>query len=101
MTEVVTVSYPAVRVRCPKRAGPGGCKFKLTAVTKRRGGRAMTAVARGSAKAGRSALIALKPKPRYRARLAGDGRVLISETRRVGGFSRTRLVSLRIAPPTG
>jgi YVTN family beta-propeller protein len=101
MTEVVTVSYPAVRVRCPKRAGPGGCRFKLTAVTKRRGGRAMTAVARGSAKAGRSALIALKPKPRYRARLAGAGRVLVSETRRVGGFSRTRLVSLRIAPPTG
>ena len=43
-TQTVKVAYPGVRVRCPKRAGPGGCRFKLQAVTKRRKGKPESAV---------------------------------------------------------
>jgi hypothetical protein len=100
-TEVVTVAYPAVRVRCPKRAGKPGCRFKLTALTKRRRGRAMTRTAKAKAKAGKSALVSLKPKPRFADRLASARRVLVRERLAFGGKVEKRVVRLPIAPPPG
>jgi YVTN family beta-propeller protein len=97
LTQTVSVAYPAVRVRCPKGAGRSGCRFKLIAVTKRRKGRAMTKVARGRAKAGRSALISLKPKSRFAARLAPARKILIRETVTFGGATRTRYVKAGVA----
>ena len=51
-TQALKVAFPALRVKCPKRAGGRGCKFKLRAVTKRRKGRPETAVARAKVKGG-------------------------------------------------
>ena len=100
-TAFVSVAYPAVRVRCPKRAKPKGCRFKLVAVTKKRRGKAMTPVARASAKAGASKVVSLRPKPRFAARLAGAGRILVRERVTIDGSVEKRFVRLPVVPPAG
>jgi hypothetical protein len=97
--EIVAVAYPAVQVRCPKRAGRTGCRFKLTAVTKRRKGKAMAPVAKGKAKAGKSTLVSLKPKMKFAARLATARDVLVRESLAFGGRVVKRVIRLKIAPP--
>ncbi len=100
-TEAVSVAYPAVRVRCPKRAGRSGCRFKLTAVTKRRKGKAMTLTARARAKAGRSTDVSLIPKSRFAAGLATADRVLVREKLTINGSVESLLRRLPILPPPG
>ena len=100
-TEFVSVAYPAVRVRCPKRAKPKGCKFKLAAVTKRRRGKAMTQVARTKVSAGRSKVVSLKTKPRFATRIGTASKVLIRESVTIGGSSKKRFVRLPIVPQAG
>ena len=100
-TAFVSVAYPAVRVRCPKRAKPRGCRFKLVAVTKKRRGKAMTPMARASAKAGASKVVSLRPKPRFASRLAGAGRILVRERVTIDGSVEKRCVRLPVVPPAG
>jgi YVTN family beta-propeller protein len=97
LTRALVVAYPAVRVRCPKRAGKGGCRFKITALTKRRRGKAMTRTARGRARAGKSTLVSLKPKPRFAAAFSRIGkRILIREKLGIGGSVKKHFVRLPI-----
>ena len=51
-TQAIKVAYPGVRVRCPRRARRRGCRVRLRAVTKRRRGKAESAVARARIQAG-------------------------------------------------
>lgn len=85
----VSVSYPEVAVRCPARAKAKGCLFKLQAVTEKRRGKAQTALARVKVKAGRSAVVPLKPSAAFAATLAGAGSVLVKDTARVGSAKQT------------
>jgi hypothetical protein len=93
-----------VKVACPKSAKPGGCKFALQVVSakprrvkaKGKGGKAKTiaptpesAVARVKVGAGKSALLTLVPKPRYAQRLAGATKVLVRESKTLGGRTET------------
>jgi hypothetical protein len=94
---VLTVAYPAVLVKCTKRAGRKGCRFKLTAVTKRRKGKAMTAVAKGKSKAGRSTLISLRPKRKFAARLAHATTILVRKTTKIRGSTETTYVKAKVA----
>ncbi len=90
------MAYPGVRVKCPRRAKHRGCKFKLQAVSKKRKGKAESAVASTKLKAGRSAIVSLKPKKAFRTKLAGAGKVLVKETVTINGTKQTRFSKLKI-----
>jgi YVTN family beta-propeller protein len=92
----VRVAYPGVRVRCPRSAGSRGCRFSLRAITRARGGKAESALAKVRLRAGKSAIVSLKAKPAFRRRLAAARRVLVEETARIGGSMRTRVSKLKI-----
>ncbi len=92
----VEVAYPGVRVRCPGRAGPGGCRFSLLAVTKRRKGKPESAPARTKVKAGKAAVISLKPKQAYGVKLATARKILVKVTVRLGGSTRTHFARLKV-----
>ena len=96
-TQAISVSYPTVRLACPKSAGHRGCRFKLQAVTKRHGGRAESAVARASAKAGHRVLVALKATKAFAVELAKTKKVLVRERLMIHGRTHTRFVRLKIA----
>ncbi len=87
---------PGVLVMCPKGARPGGCKFKLQAVTKERRGNAESAVARVKLRAGRSAVVSLKPKKGYRAKLGAATKILVKETLAINGSKRTLFRRLKV-----
>ncbi len=91
----VRVGYPGVRVKCPRSAKHGGCRFKLQAVTKRLQGKAESAMARARLKAGRLAVVSLKPKPAYKTKLAAARKVLVKETVRTRGVKRTTFSKLK------
>jgi YVTN family beta-propeller protein len=95
-TQAVKVSYPGVRVKCPRSAGRSGCHLKLQAVTKRRRGRAESAVAKAHVKAGGRTIVPLRFKPAFARRLASAKSALVRERLGIGGHSRTRLVQLKI-----
>jgi YVTN family beta-propeller protein len=95
-TQAVEVSYPGVRLRCPRKAGRRGCRYRLQAVTKRRGGRAESAVAKSKAKAGRRVVVALRAKPAFAARLARVKWVLVKERSKIGRSTATRTARLKI-----
>lgn len=99
-TQKVTVAYPGVRVRCPKRAGAGGCRVALQAVAKkpRKGKRAkpQSAVSRVKLGAGRSAILSLKAKNAFRVRLARATSVLVREKRTIAGSQTVRFRRLKI-----
>ena len=95
-SQIVKVAYPGVRLGCPKRAKHGGCKFKLQAVSRKRKGKAESAVAGLKLRAGRSAIVSLKPRAAYRAKLATAKKVLVEETATIDGSKRTRVVKLKI-----
>jgi YVTN family beta-propeller protein len=96
MTRSVTVAYPGVRVKCPKSARPKGCKFKLRVVSKRRKGKAESAVAKAKAKAGHTTVVSLKPKKAFAVKLAGAKAVLVNETLTAKGSKRTLVKKLKI-----
>ena len=96
-TRRITVAYPGVNVRCPAKAKAKGCLFKLQAVTKKRKGKAETRVARIKVRAGKSALVALKPTAKFATRLASARRVLVKRTARIGAAKPvTSFVRLKI-----
>ncbi len=92
----VTVAYPGVRIGCPKRAKPFACVIRLQVVTKRRGGKAKSTVAGARLKAGRSKIVSLKPRPAFKAMLAGANRVLVRETVKIGRSKRIQYRTLKI-----
>ncbi len=94
--ETVTVAYPGVRLKCPRRAKPGGCRFKLQVVTRKRKGRIETRVARSKLKAGHSAVVSLKPKKAFATKLARAAKVFVKETVTINGSKRTRFRKLKI-----
>jgi YVTN family beta-propeller protein len=107
VTKTIKVAYPGVRVRCPKSAGHGGCRFAIQVVASapRRpcGGlcrefkpKARSALAKAKAKAGRSAIVSLKPTKAFRRRLAVARKVLVKETALIGGSKRTRFLTLKV-----
>jgi hypothetical protein len=96
MTRSVTVAYPGVRVKCPKSAKPRGCKYKLQAVSKKRKGKVESAVGKGRAKAGKSAIVSLVPKAKFRSRLAAAKTLLVKETQVSGGARRTSYRRLKV-----
>jgi YVTN family beta-propeller protein len=95
-TVAVKVVYPGVRVRCPARARPRRCGFQLQVVTKARRGKPMSKIARAKARAGKSAIVSLKPKRRFAKRLAGAKKVLVRRTVKVGGSQHTTYRRLKI-----
>ena len=95
-TQTVTVAYPGVRLKCPKSARPKGCRFKLRVVSKRRKGKAESAVARAKAKAGHTTVISLKPKKAFAVMLAAAKAVLVKETLTAKGSKRTLVKKLKI-----
>ncbi len=89
-------ALPRVRLKCPKSAKPKGCTFKLQVVSKKRKGKAESVVASAKLKAGRSAIVSLKPKAAYRAKLATAKKVLVKETATINGAKRTLFKKLKI-----
>jgi YVTN family beta-propeller protein len=88
----------SVWVRCPARAGRGGCRFKLQLLTgkprklangKTTKPRPASAVVKRTVRAGKSARVVLRPKPKFAARFASRSRVLVKRTRVIDGRTRT------------
>jgi YVTN family beta-propeller protein len=85
-TQAIRVRFPAVRVKCPAKAKPHTCKIALQAVVSRkRGSKEQSALARVKVKPGASADVSLKPKPRFANRLAAAKRILAKVTRWANG----------------
>jgi hypothetical protein len=55
-----------------------------------------SAVAKARVKAGRSALVSLKPKPAFSARLTAATTVLVQETVTINGSKRTHFRQLKV-----
>lgn len=80
----LTVAYPGVKVRCPASA-TAPCKFKLQALQRKKGKlKALSAVAKGKAKPGKSVTISLKPKKKFAKKLAAAKKILVGQTLRTG-----------------
>jgi PKD repeat protein len=95
-TQALTVAYPGVKVKCPKRSKPKGCVFKLQVVSKKHRGKAESAIARAKANAGKAVIVSLKPKQKFAARLAAAKAVLVKESVTIAGSKRTLLKKLKI-----
>jgi len=95
-TRSVEVLYPGVRVRCPKAKKRAACRIRLQVVSKRRKGKAQSAVARARLKPGRSSVVSLKPKPAFNVRIAAAKQVLVRMTVTAGRSERTRYRVLKI-----
>jgi hypothetical protein len=99
-TTSTTASNLKVRVKCPARARRGGCKFKLQAVSKKprgnRKARSESAVAKAKVKAGRSALVSLKPKPAFAPKLAAAKNILVKATVKINGSTQTQFRRLKV-----
>jgi hypothetical protein len=99
---------PRVRVSCPKRAKPGGCKFALQIVSApprkakgqgKRGAKppvAESAVAKVKLGAGKSALVTLTPKPKFAAKLDSAAKLLVRETVTAKGETATAFRRLKV-----
>jgi YVTN family beta-propeller protein len=99
-TATVKVAYPGVRVHCPKNSKPKGCVFRLQVVAKRpqKGKKAKpeSAIAKAKVKAGRSAIVSLKPTKAFQTKLATVSSVLVKETVLVGHSTKARVAKLKI-----
>lgn len=100
VTETVTVAYPGVRLKCPKRALPGGCSFKLraVAVTGRDEKRIkpQSGFVRTRVKPGQTKIVSVKPRKAFAKRLARAKRILVQETRKIAGEKRQRIRKLSV-----
>lgn len=94
-TQALKVAFPGVRVKCPRSAAQG-CGFRLQAVTRKRRGRAESAVARAKAKPRGSAVVSLKPKKKFRSRLASARTILVKETVTIDGSRRVKFRRLKV-----
>ena len=71
----------------PKKGGKGKRASKL---------KIESALAKAKLRAGRSAIVSLKPKPKFAAGLAAASKILVKETRWIHGVSKTSFNSLSI-----
>ena len=71
----------------PKKGGKGKRASKL---------KIESALAKAKLRAGRSAIVPLKPKPKFAAGLAAASKILVKETRGIHGVSKTSFNSLSI-----
>ncbi len=94
-----------VRVRCPKSAKRGGCRFKLQVVSakpKRVKGKLRkptpeSAIVKVKLKAGHSKLVTMKPKPKFAARIEAAKKLLVREVETAKGKTRTAYRRLTVA----
>jgi YVTN family beta-propeller protein len=101
LTQTVEVNYPGVKVKCPKKAGAKGCKFKLKAVQKKGKGKkqkltAQSAVAKVKVKAGKSKIVSLKPTKKFAKKLATAKKALVEQTVTQNGETTTKVGKLKI-----
>jgi hypothetical protein len=92
---------PRVKVACPPSAKPKGCTFKLQVVAKKPTKKhhkltAESAVAKAKVKAGKKATVTLHPKPAFAKRIAAAKKLLVKETIKAKGKTKTRFVRLRV-----
>jgi hypothetical protein len=96
-TQAVKVAYPGVRVKCPRSAKPGGCRFKLQAMTKRHRGSVEARLAKVRVRAGKARIVSLQPTRKFSARLAIAKKILVRETVSIGNSPpRTRFRKLKV-----
>ncbi len=100
VTLPVRVSYPGVKVHCPKKAG-GRCAIALFAVkVGRKHGKPTVKVqskpARVGLKAGGSRVVAIKPKAKFRRQLAKAKKITVLEAIKVGREITVNLRKLRV-----
>jgi hypothetical protein len=95
-TQTLKVAYPGVRVKCSKNAKPKGCRFKLQVVSKKNKGKAESAVANAKVRAGKSAIISLKPKKKFAAEIAAAKKILVRETLTIKGDKRVSFRKLKV-----
>jgi DNA-binding beta-propeller fold protein YncE len=100
-TQTVEVAYPGVRVKCPAKAGPKGCKFKLKAVKKTGKGKrkklkAQSAVAKAKVKAGKSKIVSLKPTKKFAKKLSTAKKALVQQVVTIDGETTTKVGKLKI-----
>ena len=100
-TQTIKVAYPGVKVKCPKSAKAKGCKFKLKAVKKTGKGKkqklkAQSAVAKAKVKAGKSAIVSLKPTKKFAKKLATAKKVLVQQVVTIDGETTTKVGKLKI-----
>jgi YVTN family beta-propeller protein len=100
VTETVAVAYPGLRLKCPKRALPGGCRYRLRAVGVR--GRdekrikPQSGFVRTRVKPGQTKIVSIKPRKAFAKRLARAKRILVQETRKINGEKRKRIRKLSV-----
>jgi DNA-binding beta-propeller fold protein YncE len=95
-TQTIKVTYPGVRIKCPNGAKPKGCRFKLQAVSKKRRAKVESATAKAKAKAGKSLVVSLKPKTKFRTKLAIATKILVKETVTISGSTRIVFRNLKV-----
>lgn len=96
----VEVAFPGVKVRCPKHSG-GRCSIALFAVSlARKHGKATVKVqskpVRARLKPGRSRIVSIKPKPKFRGKLAKAKKITVIEAVKVGREITVHLRKLRV-----
>lgn len=100
LTKTVVVAYPGLRLKCPASAKPGGCKFALRAVAvkggKKKRIKPQSGFARAKVKAGKSKTVSLKPRKAFATKLAKAKKILVEETRTIGGEKTTRIRKLPV-----
>jgi YVTN family beta-propeller protein len=94
----VTVAYPGVSLKCPAAAKPGGCKYVIQGVRKVKKGKLKptTGRARIKLKAGKSAIVSLKPKAAYATKLAGAQKIQARVKRTAKGKTRVSVRKLKV-----
>lgn len=100
VTLPVRVSYPGVKVRCPKKAA-GRCTIALFAVKiGRKHGKPNVKIqskpARLSLKPGKARIVAIKPKAKFRRQLAKAKKITVIEAVKVGREITVNLRKLRV-----
>jgi YVTN family beta-propeller protein len=92
--------HPRVRLSCPKKAKPRGCRFRLVVVAKkpkrRHKPKILSQVAKAKLPAGSSKIVSLVAKPDFRDTLATATSVLVRQSGTVGTATRTRYRRLPI-----
>ena len=105
ITKTVTVAYPGLKAKCPKRA-KFGCAVAIQAVKwqgkgKKRRLVAQSAMAKATLKAGFTKILSVKPKKSARTRLAKAKRILVAQAvverkSRSEGVLRVRVAKLKV-----
>jgi len=97
-TASIKVSYPQVKVKCPRSLG-ARCKVKVLALTKKKKGKAESKAAKATIKSGKSKAITLKPKGKYLSKLGNAKKVVVRATIKAGGSTTVSVKKLKLLKP--